>query len=179
MVATVKLGLLALLCEQPRCGYQLHTTFVERTGDHWPLNVGQVYSTLQRLERDGLIEATETDEQGRQFYAITAAGRAEVERWFDAPMPRAERPRDDLTVKLAVAMTAGADVRRVVQQQRAVAMHELQGLTLKKAQTEASLLASSLTLESLIFQVEAEIRWLDHCEELLMHEGVSHDRARV
>lgn len=179
MTPTVKLGILALLCEEERCGYQLHATFVERTGDHWPLNIGQVYSTLQRLERDGLVEGTATDEQGRQFYAITAAGRAEVDQWFASPTPRAERPRDDLAVKLAVAMTAGADMRAVVQRQRAVAMHELQGLTLKKAQPETGHLASSLTLESLIFQVEAEIRWLDHCEELLTHEGVSHDRARV
>jgi DNA-binding MarR family transcriptional regulator len=138
-----------------------------------------VYSTLQRLERDGFVEAAETDDQGRQFYAITEAGRAEVERWFASPTPRAERPRDDLAVKLAVAMTAGVDVRAVVQQQRAVAMHELQGLTLKKAQQGAGHVAYSLTLESLIFQVEAEIRWLDHCEELLADEGASHDRARV
>src|SRR4051812_21238377 len=134
---TVKLGILALLCEEPRCGYQLHATFVERTGDHWPLNPGQVYSTLQRLERDGLVDATETDGQGRQFYAITEAGRTEVEHWLASPTPRAERPRDDLAVKLAVAITAGADVRAVVQRQRAVAMHELQGLTLKKAQQQA------------------------------------------
>jgi DNA-binding PadR family transcriptional regulator len=177
VVPTVKLGILALLCEEPRCGYQLHATFVERTGDHWPLNVGQVYSTLQRLERDGLVTATETDDQGRQFYAITEAGRAEVEAWFAAAIPRAERPRDDLAVKLAVAVTAGTDVRRVVQQQRAVAMHELQGLTLKKGAAERGHLASSLTLESLIFQVEAEIRWLDHCEELLTHEGAGLDHA--
>lgn len=179
MTPTVKLGILGLLCEGPSCGYQLHAAFQERTGGHWPLNIGQVYTTLQRLERDGLIEATGIDDQGRQFFAITEAGQAEVDQWLSTPMPRSERARDDLAVKLAIALAAGADVRGVLHLQRTVAMHDLQGLTLKKTQLTAGDLASALTLESLVFQVEAEIRWLDHCEELLTEEGAIDGRART
>lgn len=177
MTPTVKLGILGLLCGGQNCGYQLHAAFLDRTGNHWPLNIGQVYSTLQRLERDGLIEATETDDQGRQFYAVTDSGRVAVEQWLTKPTARAERPRDDLAVKLAIAKASGADLGAVIHLQRQVAMHELQGLTLKKAQSPAGDLTSALTIESLVFQIEAEIRWLDYCDELLTHEEASHDRA--
>src|SRR4051795_5561280 len=116
---SVRLGLLALLDEQPMYGYQLHSTFKERTGDTWPLNIGQVYTTLSRLERDGLVEATGDDGEGHQIYALTAAGRSELERWFATPVARGDRPRDELAIKLAVAFSVSdVDVREVIQAQR-------------------------------------------------------------
>ena len=166
---SVKLGLLALLDEQPMYGYQLHTAFKERTGDTWPLNIGQIYTTLARLERDGLVEPAGDDGDGHQIYALTDDGRAEIDRWFTTPVARADRPRDELAIKLAVALTVSdVDVREVIQTQRSATLRDLQDLTRQKRLLGDDDLASSLALDSLIFQAEAEARWLDSCEERLL-----------
>ena len=86
---SIRYGLLALLERGPTHGYQLRTDFDSVTGDAWPLNIGQVYSTLSRLERDGLVTPAGEDEQGRARYAITAAGRAELLDWFASAVHRA------------------------------------------------------------------------------------------
>jgi DNA-binding PadR family transcriptional regulator len=170
---SVKLGLLALLDEQPMYGYQLHTTFKERTGDTWPLNIGQVYTTLSRLERDGLVEAAGDDGDGHQIYALTAAGRTELSQWFATPVARSDRPRDELAIKLSVALTvSGVDVREVLQTQRTATLRDLQELTRQKAAVDEGDLAWLLALDSLIFQADAEARWLDSCEERLLKKEV-------
>src|SRR5262249_20325719 len=75
---SIKHGLLALLERGPMYGYQLRTAFVESTGGTWPLNIGQVYTTLSRLERDDLVRALPEEEGGQRPYEITAAGRADL-----------------------------------------------------------------------------------------------------
>ena len=116
-------------------GYQLRTEFDRATGSTWPLNVGQVYSTLSRLERDGLVEGQGDDGEGRTRYAITAAGSAELRGWFDRPVEHANRPRDELAIKLALAVTVpGIDVTQVVQSQRKSTLRRLQELTRLKAE---------------------------------------------
>ncbi|MER8183608.1 PadR family transcriptional regulator [Kitasatospora sp. NPDC094015] len=172
---SIRHGLLALLDQGPRYGYQLRTEFEARTGATWPLNVGQVYTTLGRLERDGLVAPAGEDEEGHLFYAATDEGRAELRRWFDTPVPRTNPPRDELAIKLAMAVTVpGVDVPAVVQGQRRHSMKALQDYTRLKGQALAADagretdLAWLLVLEQLIFQTEAEIRWLDHCETRLV-----------
>ncbi len=88
---SIRHGLLALLDQGPRYGYQLRTEFEARAGATWPLNVGQVYTTLSRLERDGLVEPAGEDDEGHQFYAATDAGREELRTWFDTPVPRTDK----------------------------------------------------------------------------------------
>lgn len=166
---TVRLGLLALLDAGPKYGYQLHTSFKERTGDTWPLNIGQIYTTLARLERDGLVEPAGDDGDGHQIYALTDEGRGELERWFATPVARADRPRDELAIKLAVALSVSdVDVREVLQTQRTATLRDLQELTRQKRLLGDDDLASALALDSLIYQAEAEARWLDSCEERLL-----------
>ncbi|RAJ41309.1 DNA-binding PadR family transcriptional regulator [Kitasatospora sp. SolWspMP-SS2h] len=171
---SIRHGLLALLDQGPRYGYQLRSEFEARTGATWPLNVGQVYTTLGRLERDGLVEAAGEDDEGHQFYSVTDEGRAELRRWFDTPVPRTNPPRDELAIKLAMAVTIpGVDVAAVVHGQRRHSMQALQDYTRLKGRALAADdgsgkdLAWLLVLEQLIFQTEAEIRWLDHCESRL------------
>jgi DNA-binding PadR family transcriptional regulator len=172
---SVRHGLLALLAEQPRYGYQLRTEFESRTGATWPLNVGQVYTTLARLERDGLVTPQGGDGEGHAYYAITDVGRAEVARWFAEPVARsAPPPRDELAIKLALAITApGVDVLRITQAQRTHTLRALQDYTRLKARATDGDVAWLLVLDSLIFQAEAEIRWLDHCESRLARAGAS------
>lgn len=164
---SVRHGLLALLSRGPRHGYQLRLEFEASTGGTWPLNIGQVYTTLSRAERDGLVEPGESDEQGRVAYTITAAGQAELARWFGTPVVQSDRPRDELVIKLAMAVAAKqVDVAEVIRRQRTATMRALQELTrAKRAATESA--AQRLVLDSMIFQAEAEQRWLDHCEAVL------------
>ena len=131
----IRHGLLALLERGPMYGYQLRTEFEASTGATWPLNIGQVYTTLSRLERDGLVEpAGDGDDDGRVTYRITDAGHEEVRRWFATPVERESRPRDELAIKLALALTTpGVDVRAVVQAQRTATLRSLQELTRLKA----------------------------------------------
>ncbi|MCW2761923.1 MAG: lineage-specific thermal regulator protein [Marmoricola sp.] len=170
---SVRQALLALLEEQPMYGYQLRTEFEQRTGATWPLNVGQVYTTLARLERDGLVEGSGANEDGHVIYRITSPGRDEVATWFATPVARTQPPRDELAIKLALAVTVpGIDVGQLVQQQRSATMTALQDYTrLKRTGPDhspaAADLAWSLVLDSLVFAAEAEIRWLDHCEARL------------
>ncbi|ACU73667.1 transcriptional regulator, PadR-like family [Catenulispora acidiphila DSM 44928] len=169
---SVKHSLLAGLAGGERYGYQLRAEFEERTGATWPLNIGQVYTTLARLERDGFVEAAGEDVQGHVFYRITDAGREELLGWFARPVTRAERPRDELAVKLALAVTVdGVDVPAIVHAQRKHALGALQDYTRVKTRLAPEELAAGLVLESMVFQCEAEIRWLDHVEARVMRHA--------
>ena len=165
---SIRHGLLALLERGPSHGYQLRAEFDAATGATWPLNVGQVYTTLDRLERDGfVVQDGPADDDGRIAYRITDEGRAEVRAWFTSPVSVKAAPRDELAIKLALAVTTpGVDVVSVVQTQRSSTMTSLQELTRLKVRAGADdgELAWSLVLDSLVFRAEAEIRWLDHCE---------------
>lgn len=198
---SVRQALLALLEQGPMYGYQLRSEFEQRTGSTWPLNVGQVYTTLSRLERDALVEQVSADADaagvgGRPetgdtrtqphsdthvVYRITDRGRAEVSEWFTTPVPRTQPPRDELAIKLALAVTVpGVDVGTVIQRQRSATMTALQDYTRLKRTSpaptsgdriEPTELAWGLVLDSLVFAAEAEIRWLDHCEARLRRAG--------
>src|SRR5262245_15228730 len=162
---SVKHGLLALLQRGSRYGYQLRTEFEHATGGTWPLNIGQVYTTLARLERDGLVRALPESDGGQRPYQITEGGRVEVALWFSTPVEQIDRPRDELAIKLSLALTTpGVDVRAVVQTQRTATIRRLQELTRLKSTDDEPDLAWRLVLDAMVFQGEAEVRWLDHCE---------------
>jgi DNA-binding PadR family transcriptional regulator len=178
---SVRQALLTLLDGEPMYGYQLRAEFEQRTGATWPLNVGQVYTTLTRLERDGLVEEARTDGEGHVFYALTAAGRDEVRRWFGTPVDRGSKPpRDELAIKLALAVTVpGVDVHAVIQAQRTDTVRALQEYTRLKARATDEDLAWLLVVDALVFQAEAEVRWLDHCESRLARHARPASRATV
>ena len=174
---SVKQALLALLEQGPMYGYQLRGEFEQRTGSTWPLNVGQVYTTLSRLERDGLVEGAGADAEGHVVYRVTEAGRGEVATWFTTPVSRSQPPRDELAIKLALAVTVpGVDVGAVIQRQRRATIAAMQDYTrLKQGRSrdeEGAELAWSMVLDSLVFAAEAEVRWLDHCESRLRRAAV-------
>jgi len=171
---SIRHGLLALLERGPMYGYQLRIAFEDSTGGTWPLNIGQVYTTLARLERDAFVHPLPEHDGGQRPYEITEAGRAELARWFATPISRTDRPRDELSIKLALALTTpGVDVPRVVQAQRTATMRSLQEFTrLKSPPGRTDDLPWRLVLDAMVFQAEAEIRWLDHCEaSLARHRG--------
>ncbi|MFB9519531.1 MULTISPECIES: PadR family transcriptional regulator [Streptomyces] len=191
---SIRHGLLALLEQGPRYGSQLRTEFESRTGATWPLNVGQVYTTLSRLERDGMVAPDGDDDAGHPLYAITDAGREELRQWFERPVDRTSPPRDELAIKLAMAVgTPGVDIQAVIQAQRHATLKAMQDYTRLKAQALVAVESGSgdlqddpggrddvawlLVLEQLIFQTEAEARWLDHSESRLVRLSATAKRG--
>lgn len=165
----IREGLLALLLAEPKHGYQLKLDFEHATGEAWPLNVGQVYSTLQRLERDGLVEYVDTDDEGRNRYRITAAGRAELDEWLISPLPPKIAVRHELSMKVLMALAGGSvEPAIVVARQRTATMQALQDYVRLKADADDQAeFAWVLHLDRLILQAEAELKWLDLTESRL------------
>ncbi|GAA4348817.1 PadR family transcriptional regulator [Microbacterium rhizosphaerae] len=167
---SVRQSLLAILDQGPCYGYQLRAEFDRRTGSTWPLNVGQIYNTLERLERDGLVAKGAADEQGHVYVEITDAGRLAVRGWLDSPVERSTGTRDELAIKLALAATLpGVDVAELIRTQRRASLAQLQALreTAAESVEGPQELARSLLVDAMIFAVEAEVRWLDHTEQRL------------
>jgi DNA-binding PadR family transcriptional regulator len=155
--------LLALLTEGPKYGLQLREEFEARTGEVWPLNVGQVYTTLQRLERDGLAESDDTAPDGPQkIFRITAEGQRELAGWLRTPPDLAAPPRDELVMKVLVAMRVpGIDVHDVIQIHRRYLVELMQQWTrIKEAEAESDL-SLALVVDAELFRLDAVIRWLD------------------
>lgn len=169
----VRWGLLALFSDGPKYGYQLRTEFDARTGGTWALNVGQIYTTLERLHRDELIASIGENSGGRTVYAITAKGAAELAGWFEAPVAPAERQRSELAIKLIIAVsTPQVDVTAIIQRQRAASMELIRDYTtLRRKADKSTDLAWLLMLDHLVFSVESDIRWLDHVEASVLRDG--------
>ncbi len=168
---SVKHVLLELLAEEPSGSYQLKQIFEERTGGTWPMNIGQVYQTAQRLERDGLIEVIgETGEGNRraEIYGITDAGREVLSQWWATPILRSRTERDDLVMRMAVAAESRAiDVVDQIQQQRLATLRELRAVTSELRKLDSSNLTEHLLLQRRIFDLESEGRWIDHIEQIV------------
>ena len=163
---SVRHALLALLSEGAKYGLQLREEFEARTGEVWPLNVGQVYTTLQRLERDGLVESDDSDSEGPQKgYRITAAGRQELADWLRTPSDIASPPRDELVMKILVALRVpGTDVREVIQVHRRYLVELMQQWTrIKEAEAEADM-SLALVVDAELFRLDSVIRWLDDAD---------------
>ncbi len=172
---SIKHSLLALLAAGPQYGYQLRADFEERTGGAWPLNAGQVYTTLGRLERDGMVEQQGQDGDGHVFYAATSSGREELRAWLSTPLDRTPPPRDELAIKISLAAgLPGVDVTDVVQRQRAATVDTLRTLTRRKAQAlEAGQTSQLIVLDALLANADAEARFLDTCDARLADRKAS------
>ncbi len=166
----VREGLLALLDRRTAYGYQLKTEFESATGGVWSLNVGQVYATLDRLARDGLVASEEHD--GQRSYRITEAGAEELGAWWDAVPGDEPPPRDELTVKVLLAIAHGRERGlEVITQQRNALLVQLQRrrrTTVRRPSQGDEPLVEQLVRDALIVRAEADLRWLDLCEERLV-----------
>ena len=160
---SVRHALLALLSEGPKYGLQLRQEFEARTGEVWPLNVGQVYTTLQRLERDGLVESDDDADPGPQKrFRITTSGAEELAGWLRTPPDLASPPRDELVIKILVAMRVpGIDVHDVIQVHRRYLVELMQQWTrIKEAEAESDI-SLALVVDAELFRLDAVVRWLD------------------
>jgi DNA-binding PadR family transcriptional regulator len=163
---SVRHALLALLSEGPKYGLQLREEFEARTGEVWPLNGGQVYTTLQRLERDGLAESDGTGEEGPQKgFRITAEGERELARWLRTPPDLSSPPRDELVMKVLVALyVPTADVHEVIQAHRRYVVELMQRWTRIKEDDAGTQLNMALAIDAELFRLDSVVRWLDAAE---------------
>jgi DNA-binding PadR family transcriptional regulator len=177
---SVRHALLALLSEGPKYGLQLQQEFESRTGEVWPLNVGQVYTTLQRLERDQLVETVDTDGGSAKGFRITAGGGRELAAWLRTPPERVPPPRDELVIKLLVALRVpGVDVHDIVQVHRRHVVELMQRYTHLKAESSDSDVGLALIVDAELFRLEGVVRWLDAAEARLKRLPAVEDSPRV
>jgi DNA-binding PadR family transcriptional regulator len=166
----LKFVLLGLLAGEPRHGYDLKGVFEHLLGGTWPLNIAQVYTALGKLEADGLV-ACEVVPQGnvpdRKVYSLTATGREELGAWMSEPAEGPVRLRDELFMKLLVQVSVDeGDPLGLIVKQRQASLRAL--ARLDRAQSEPGLAAATaLLLEGAALRIEADLRWLDRCEERL------------
>src|SRR6202167_5102403 len=167
---SVRHALLALLSEGPKYGLRLREEFEAGTGEVWPLNIGQVYTTLQRLERDGMIESDDGAEgEGPQKrFRITTGGEHELAAWLRTPPNMASPPRDELVIKVLVALRVpGTDVHEVIQVHRRYLVQLMQQWTRIKEDEGARDLGRALGGDAELFRLGSVVRWLDTADSRL------------
>jgi DNA-binding PadR family transcriptional regulator len=171
---SVRHALLALLSEGPKYGLQLREEFEAGTGEVWPLNVGQVYTTLQRLERDGLVKSDDADQDGPQKgFRITVAGREELAGWLRTPPDMAAPPRDELVMKVLVALRLPeTDVQEVIQVHRRYLVELMQQWTRIKEDEAETDLGLALVVDAELFRLDSVIRWLDSADGRIKRAGL-------
>jgi len=160
---SVRHALLALLSDGPKYGLQLRQEFEATTGDVWPLNIGQVYTTLQRLERDGFVESDGSAGEGPQnVFRITPSGDEELNRWLRAPTDMTTPPRNELVIKILSALRVpGVDVQDVVQAHRRYLVELMQQWTRLKEDEADYDLSLALVVDAELFRLDSLARWLD------------------
>ena len=165
----IREGLLAALSHGARNGYQIKSDFETITGGVWKLNVGQVYTTLERLERDGLV-VVDAENEGKT-YVMTSDGHAELARWWEATDIDSPPPRDELMLKILTALDGGNEFAlKVVEKHRSVLTSLLQERrqNMRSNSETSDWLAMQLVNDALMFRAEADLRWLDQCESRIL-----------
>jgi DNA-binding PadR family transcriptional regulator len=164
----VREGLMALLAEEPRYGYQLKTAFESATGGVWNLNVGQVYTTLDRLQRGGLVDVDDSGEQKR--YSLTTDGEDALGAWWRAVPADDPPPRDELQLKVLLALDRGARHALAVITRQRTAITRLLQQHRRSRQGSDEPLPQALVADALVVRAEADLRWLDLCESRILRE---------
>jgi DNA-binding PadR family transcriptional regulator len=170
---SVQDAILGLLAQRPRHGYELHDAFEALVGgeQNWDIKPAQVYATLSRLEKKGLIveEGIEQDTgPEKRIYAVSPAGRAELQAWFARPV-ESDHQRDEFFLKLMLSLAAGdGDPNKVIYAQRANLYRELHAVTAQRARIDPRTdLAHILLLDQVVMHLEADLRWLEMVEARL------------
>jgi DNA-binding PadR family transcriptional regulator len=165
---SLKFGILGLLAEQPLHAYSVKARFEDLLGGSWEVNIGQVYTTLQRLERDGLVEPAEPrGDRGRLPYRLTEVGRKALEAWLAEPESEPQQLREEIYLKLQLATRiANGDLPALLARQRRVYLQRLKDLAVleqkAKVQGRDDLV---LLYKGAILHTEADLKWVDACAQ--------------
>jgi DNA-binding PadR family transcriptional regulator len=153
--------LLGLLESGPRHGYDLKRAFDERFGHDRPLHYGQVYSTMARLLKKGLVEVDGIEPGGgpeRKRYAITESGITDVERWLAEPEKPEPYLQSTLYTKVVLALLTRRSAEDLLDAQRSEHLRLMRELTRRKQSGD---LADQLICDHALFHLEADLRWLE------------------
>ncbi|MEW2634915.1 PadR family transcriptional regulator [Streptomyces sp. NPDC048389] len=167
----MRLPLLALLTRGPAHGYELKQDLEQLLGAAYPQpNVGQVYVTLGRLEKSGLIDGEDVEQSGRpnkRTYRLTDAGREAVRAWFEETTDE-PRVRDEFFMKLALAPQSGcADPVALINKQRRQYLNTMRDLSRLAAAEDRDNKISQLLIEGAMLHLQADLDWLERCQEEL------------
>lgn len=167
-------AMLGLLEDGPRHGYELKRRFDENFPGGRSLPFGQIYATLARLKRDGLVDVAAVESGSgpdRKLYVITPAGVADLELWLDTPQPPAAQQRSELFVKVVVALMSGRDADGVLDTQRAAHLRRMRGVTDRRRTADA---IGAMACDHELFHLEADLRWIEQAGERLVRSGPKH-----
>ena len=169
---SIKYAILGILAEQDLHGYELKASFDDKVGEFWSLNFGQIYSTLDRLEKEELVthdrEAQEK-RPDRKIYRITPQGRESLAEWLAAPVGKVRALRDEFFIKLVfMDKSDPAPILALIEKQKALYIKRMSQLTqrklaVKKGVQDMHALTTELLIDAGLFHAEADIRWLDLC----------------
>ncbi|MBI3647374.1 MAG: PadR family transcriptional regulator [Actinobacteria bacterium] len=154
-------ALLGLLEDRPRHGYELKHLYDERFGVSQSVKFGQVYTTLARLLRDGLVDISAVESGGgpdRKLYMITPEGVADLEHWLIDPQPPSTFGRSVLFAKVVIALMSGRPADEVLDLQRAAHLVRMRELTERKLAGDA---IDALACDFELFHLEADLRWIE------------------
>ncbi len=171
---SVRHAILGLLAQRPRHGYELRAAFEAVVGGdtNWDVKPAQIYTTLERLDRAGLVacisDMGEGEEPSRRIYAITPQGAAALREWFSTGVAP-QHQRDEFFVKLMTALVSGeTDLSRIIQTQRVTLYRELHAATRQRdSYNPRRAMAQILLLDKASMHLEADLRWLDITEQRL------------
>lgn len=162
--------LLGLLEKGPQHGYELKHRFDEEFASTRPLPFGQVYATLARLHRDGLVDIAAVESGAgpdRKRYVITSAGVSELEQWVDEPTPPGS-VRSELFSRVVVAMISGRNPDAVLDVQRATHLARMREVTERRRGAD---LVDAMTCDFELFHLEADVKWIEHAARRLDKAG--------
>jgi DNA-binding PadR family transcriptional regulator len=165
---SLKYGLLGLLVEEPLHGYEVKNRFEAMLGGTWEVNIGQVYTTLQRLERDGLVRpAGERGDRGKLLYEISDSGRKALNEWLAQPDSGPQELREDIYVKLLLAARlANGDLGPLLSRQKRAYLQRLRDLNQLEARAKKDGRTDLARLvRGALLHTEADIKWIDELSE--------------
>ena len=165
---SLKFGILGLLAEQPLHAYALKARFEDLLGGSWAVNIGQVYTTLQRLERDELVQPAEPrGDRGRLPYRLTEAGREALDGWLAEPESEPQQLREEIYLKLLLAArVADGDLPALLARQRRVYLQRLRDLAVLELQAKAQGRDDLVLLyKGAVLHTEADLKWVDACAQ--------------
>jgi DNA-binding PadR family transcriptional regulator len=165
---SLKFGVLGLLADQPLHGYEIKTRYEALFGGAWELNIGQVYTTLQRLERDGLIDALgERGDRGRQRYELTGPGKSALQNWLSEPEAEPQQLRQDIYLKLLlISRLANGNLESLLARQQRVYLQRLRDLSeIERDARRQGRNDLVLLVQGAILHTEADLKWIEVCAD--------------
>ena len=172
---SLRFGVLGLLSEEPLHGYEVKQRFEAMLGGSWEVNIGQVYATLQRLERDGLVEAAgERGDRGKLAYRLSEQGRAALDEWLAEPDQGPQQLREEIYVKFLLASRlANGDLGPLLTRQKRAYLQRLRDLNrLEERASREGRHDLARLVRGALLHAEADLKWIDELSEETATEEV-------